>query len=345
MPFNRSQPVNGRMSRCLTALASLSLAVLLAVPLSAKCVGQNLFERMDPARRAEIEAAVATVPFATGNFWRATRGDQVITIAGTYHFDDPRHSPNLAALTPAITGASTVLVEAGPEEEKALQSVIARDPSKMVITTGPTLAQQLPPEIWGPLADAMSHRGIPAFMAAKFKPWYVLTLLSIPPCAMLQMTEKPKGLDGMVIDTALAANVPVRGMEPFDTLFTIFDSMSQDELREMLVSTLAIENYSEDYFATLVDSYFAGQSREAWELMRFMSYDMPGYTHDQIDTEFARMEELVASSRNRAWIPVLTEAAAKGPVFAAFGALHLSGEDGVLNLLQSEGYTLEELQL
>lgn len=333
------------MSRSFATLASLAFVVLTALPLAAKCVGQNLFDQMDAARRAEIQAAADAVPFASGNFWRATRGDQVITLAGTYHFDDARHAPNLAALTPAITGATTVLVEAGPEEEKALTALLARDPSKMVITSGPTLAQELPPDVWGPLAEAMAARGIPGFMAAKFKPWYVLTLLSIPPCAMAEMTQKPKGLDGAVIDTALAAGVPVKGLEPFDTLFTIFDGMTQAELTEMLVSTLAIEDVSEDYFTTLVDSYFAGESRAAWELMRFVSYDLPGYTHAQIDAEFARMEELVAASRNRAWIPVLTDAAAKGPVFAAFGALHLSGQDGVLNLLQKDGFTVEELKL
>ena len=32
-------------------------------------------------------------------------------------------------------------------------------------------------------------------------------------------------------------------------------------------------------------------------------------------------------------------------VFAAFGAQHLSGDNGVLNLLQAEGFTLEELPL
>lgn len=331
------------MSRRLAALACLALGLLLSSPLAAKCVGRNLLDTMDPARRAEIEAAAHAVPFATGNFWRATRGDAVITIAGTYHFDDPRHAANLAALSPALTGARTVLVEAGPEEEKALMALIARDPSTMVITTGPTLNTQLPPDLWTRLAEAMSARGIPAFMAAKFKPWYVLTLLSIPPCAMQEMSEKPKGLDGMVIDAALAAGVPVRALEPYDTLFTIFGSLTDKELTEMLASTLAIEPQSEDYFTTLVDGYFAGESRLAWELMRFMSYDMPGYTREQIDAEFARMEEIVASARNRAWIPVLTGAAAEGPVFAAFGALHLSGKEGVLNLLQAEGFTLVEL--
>lgn len=300
---------------------------------------------MESSLRAEIQAAADAVPFSKGNFWRATRGEEVITIAGTYHFDDPRHAPSVAALTPYITAASTVLVEAGPEEEKALMQKIAADPSTMVITEGLPLNQRLPPEVWDPLAEALSKRGIPPFMTAKFQPWYVLTLLSIPPCAMSAMTEKPKGLDGAVIDTAQAAGVPVQGLEPYDTLFRIFDSMTPEELTEMLVSTLAIEDQSEDYFTTLVDSYFAGESRKAWELMRFAGYDVPGYTREQIDAEFARMEELVSFSRNRAWIPVITKAASDGPVFVAFGALHLSGEDGVLNLLSKEGFTVEKLAL
>jgi uncharacterized protein YbaP (TraB family) len=333
------------MSRLLSALSTFALACLVAAPVTAACAGRNLFAEMDPVRLAEIEGATDAVPFAAGNFWRATRGDEVIIIAGTYHFDDARHAANIAGLSPFITSATTVLVEAGPEEEKALMAHIAKDPSTMVITEGPTLNQRLPPEVWDPLAEALSDRGIPPFMTAKFQPWYVLTLLSIPPCAMSAMTEKHKGLDGAVIDTALAAGVPVRGLEPFDTLFTIFDSMTLEELTELLASTLAIEEMSEDYFTTLVDSYFAGESRQAWELMRFVSYDTPGYTRDQVDADFARMEELVSSSRNRAWIPVLTDAAARGPVFTAFGALHLSGQDGVLNLLQKEGFLLEELPL
>ncbi len=333
------------MSRLLFALSAFALTCFVAATVNAACAGRNLFAEMEPARLVEIRKSAEGFPFAAGNFWRATRGEEVITIAGTYHFDDARHSANLASLAPHITSASTVLVEAGPEEEKALMARIAKDPSTMVITEGPTLNQQLPPEVWDPLSDALSNRGIPPFMTAKFQPWYVLTLLSIPPCAMAAMTDKPKGLDGMVIETAQAAGVPVKGLEPFDTLFTIFDGMTPEEMTEMLVSTLAIEDMSEDYFTTLVDSYFAGESRQAWELMRFVSYDMPGYTRAQIDEDFARMEELVSSSRNRAWIPVLTEAAAKGPVFTAFGALHLSGEDGVLNLLQKEGFTLEELPL
>jgi len=331
-----------QMTRFL-ALAALAVS-LLSAPLFAQCNGKNLFAEMEPAKAATITAAADAVPFARGNYWRATRGDEEIAIVGTYHFDDPRHFPTLAVITPRIVVAKTVLVEAGPDEEKSLMDLIARDPSKMMIMDGPSLLEQLPPEVWAQLSEAMALRGIPGFMAAKMQPWYVAVLLSLPPCAMATMQD-PKGLDGLVIDTATRAGIPVQGLEPFDTVFHIFDAMSHDEMVAMIQSTLALEDQSEDYNATLADSYFAGESRMIWEFMREVSYDLPGYTRDQIDADFARMEELLMNARNRAWIPVLLDAAADGPVFTAFGALHLSGEEGVLNLLQNEGFTLEELPL
>lgn len=331
------------MRRLFSALAAAF--VLLAPPAQAQCAGVNLFQEMDPDRLARITAAADAVPFPRGNYWRATRGDEVITIIGTYHFDDPRHFPTLDVIAPEITAATTVLVEAGPDEEAALLDLMAREPGRMMIMEGPTLLERLPPDTWEALSNALALRGVPGFMAAKFQPWYVAVMLAIPPCALAEMTADPKGLDGLVIDTALAAGIPVRGLEPFDTVFTIFDSMTEAEMVAMIEATLAVDDRAEDYSATLADSYFAGDSRMIWEYMRDESYALPGYTREQIDADFARMEEVLMNARNRAWIPVLTEAAAQGPVFTAFGALHLSGEEGVLNLLQQEGFTLEELPL
>lgn len=327
----------------IAALIALAFS-LFAMPVAAQCAGQNLFAEMPADRLQRITAAAEAAPFPRGNYWRATRGDDVITIIGTYHFDDPRHLATLDVIAPEIAAATTVLVEAGPEEEAALLDLIAREPGRMMIMEGPTLLERLPAATWDALRDALALRGVPGFMAAKMQPWYVAVMLSIPPCAMTQMAD-PKGLDGLVIDTALERGIPVRGLEPFDTVFRIFDSMSEDEMVAMIESTLAIDDRAEDYSATLADSYFAGESRMIWEYMRDESYALPGYTREQIDADFARMEEVLMNARNRAWIPVLTEAAAQGPVFTAFGALHLSGEEGVLNLLQEEGFTLQELPL
>ncbi len=329
------------MSRVLTCFAALTF---LATPLFAQCAGQNLFDALPRQDMAALEAAADAAPFATGNFWRATRGDEVITVIGTYHFDDPRHDPTLTAVTPLIRSAATVMVEAGPKEEKQLLDLMARDPSKMMIVDGPSLIQRMPADLWNRLSAALAQRGIPGFMAAKLQPWYVNVLLAVPPCAMAQMVD-PKGLDGLVIDTAEAAGVPVAALEPFDTVFKVFDMMTEADQLAMIEATLAMEDRSEDFSATLADSYFAGESRLMWELMRQISYQTPGTTRAQVDIEFSRMEEALMASRNRNWIPVLEKAAADGPVFAAFGALHLSGREGVLALLEAEGFTIEPLSL
>lgn len=333
------------MKRLVANLTAAAVTLcLLGTSLAAECAGTNLFAQMPADKLARIEAAAEAVPFPRGNTWRAARGNQVITITGTYHFDDPRHGPNLAALTPAIQNASMVLVEAGPDEEKALMDAIAKDPSKIMIMEGPTLLERLPPPVWEELSAALTLRGIPSFMAAKMQPWYVAVLLSVPPCAMEKMKD-PKGLDGMIIDKAQESGVPVRGLEPFDTVFRMFGSMTEEEVVAMIQTTLAVEDRAEDYSATLADAYFAGASRMIWEYMREESYALPGSTREKVDAEFAAMERVMIAERNRAWIPVLEDSSAKGPVFAAFGALHLSGTDGVLALLQDAGFKVEPLQL
>jgi uncharacterized protein len=309
----------------------------------AQCIGTNLLDSLSPEIRKGLEAEADAQPFAKGNFWRATKGDEVINLIGTYHANDPRHDATLAAVTPLISAATTVLVEAGPDEERALMDRVGRDPGVMMIMDGPTLPEILAPEDWQALSTAMSERGVPGFMAAKFRPWYVSMMLSIPACGMSNLAER--GLDGLVMDAAKAANVPVMALEPYDTVFGIFGDMSMEDQISMIRSTLASESQSEDFSVTLADAYFSGESRLIWEFMRYQALQQTEYTPDQVAAEFDRMEEAMMRKRNRSWIPVIDAAAAKGPVFAAFGALHLAGDEGVLNLLQKAGYTIEPVAL
>lgn len=329
------------MIRFTNALAGLALLAF-AAPATAECHGLNLLDLMPAAEREAITALADAQPFPRGNFWLAEREGDRITVIGTYHLDDPRHAATVDRFAPEVAAANLLLVEAGPEEEKALQQHVGRDPSVMVITEGPALNQILPPETWDRLAEAARTRGVPPFMAAKFRPWYITVLLAVPPCAMEAMAD-PNGLDARLIDSAAASGIPVRALEPYDTVFSIFGAMSEADQIAMIEQTLAMEDSITDFSETLADAYFDGDGRLMWELMRHMSYDAPGYTREQVDAEMAVLEEVLMNSRNRAWIPVIEEAAAEGPLVVAFGALHLSGEEGVLNLLQRNGWTVTPL--
>src|SRR3989338_6125348 len=270
-PLSRKPPMR-------PVLSLLSVLWLLASPAHAQCIGENLIAALPAAQQETLRAKAESAPFATGNFWRARKGEQVIHLIGTYHFDDPRHAPLLAALAPVLDQATTLLVEAGPEEEAAIKAYVAKHPEVM-------------------------------------------------------------------IDPATANGTPVQALEPFDTLFTLFDAMPPEDQLAMVTSALAMEDRSADFAVTLADSYFAEEGRLLWEFMRYETLLLPDYTPERVQTEFAMMETALMIRRNRAWIPVITAAAARGPVLVGFGALHLSGEAGVLNLLAQDGYSLERLPL
>lgn len=326
----------------LAAALTLFLVPLPALAFPAGCIGRDLRDDLPAAELADLRAAVDAVPYRRGNHWRATRAGQQVTIIGTYHLEDPRHAVTVAAVMPALQAATRLLVEAGPEEEAQLEAAMSRDPAMLLLPEGPTLVDLLPPDDWAALSDALRARRMPPFMAARFRPWFVSVLLAVPPCAMAAAAEG-KGLDRMLVEAAEGLGLPVASLESFDNAFRVFEDMPMDSQIGMIRATLAVESQAEDYLYTLAQAYFAEDSWTVWELTRRLSLSLGIVPPEQVEADFALMQEALMNSRNRAWIPVIEAAAAEGPVVAAFGALHLPGEEGVLNLLAGRGWALERL--
>lgn len=314
------------------------------------CVGQNLLEVLPADKRARIDAAVADIPYHRGLLWRASKGEQHITLVGTYHFQDPRHQVMLDRLKPALDDAAILMVEAGPEEEARLTAALASNPALTVVLDGPTLPERLSSEEWDVLSDAMEARGIPAFLAAKMQPWYVSMMLGISPC-MIQgaaSAGEVNGLDHMLVAEAEARGLPVRALEPWDTVFSLFSDLTPAQEEEMIRATLPAAEYADDYAVTMADAYFDADVWTIWEFGRFDAYDNSDLSRDQVDEQMALAKVKLMDARNASWIAPLTlaaEAAAarnKG-VVAGFGALHLPGDQGVLHLLQVAGWQIQRL--
>lgn len=326
--------------------AALAVALALALPAQAlDCTGRNLIEALPADERAALERAAASIPHGHGLFWQAEKGDQRITLIGTYHFQDPRHAAALERFGPEIDRAGALLVEAGPEEEARLAAALAADPGLIVDPTGPTLPERLDAQEWAALARALEVRGVPAVIASRMKPWYVAVMLGVSPCMIEAVRERGDagGLDHLLTARAAEAGVPVRALEPWDTVFTLFEGMTPAEEEDMLRAAMPAAEYADDYTVTLADAYFAGDSWLIWEFGRFDAYRNAGLTRAEVDAQMALAQEKLMDGRNAGWIAPLeqaaAEAAARGKgVVAAFGALHLPGEHGVLRLLENRGW-------
>jgi len=324
----------------------LSLALLLvclggtAAPARAACAGQDLIPALPEADRTALGAAVGPSAYAAGNHWVARRGTTEIALIGTYHLYDPRMEAVAERLTPVIAGAEILFVEATDTEVEELQQTVARDPSRLFLTDGPTLPEALPEEDWQRLSAEFRARDIPPFLGAKFRPWYVAVLLAIPACLTEGGQPPRQGLDRLLMDRAAAAGVPMQALEPWDTALGIFDGLPFDRQIDMLRASLPLAGQSEDALATMEEAWFREEHRLIWEYSRFVALSQSDAEAGRLEADFAVMEEALLSSRNRAWIERLLPAAEGRRVAVAVGAAHLSGPAGLLPLLEERGFDL-----
>jgi uncharacterized protein len=314
----------------------------LTQPVFAACNGADLRSTLSDAERFQLETELAKTPYAAGNHWRATRGDKVIHLVGTMHLPDPRLNAPADRLRDLVQSADLLLLEMTDEDEAQLQDRISSDPGFLLMADA-TLPDLLTEEQWDQMSDALSARGLPPFMAARFQPWYVSMLLAVPPCASLtDLTEG--GLDAQIESIAKSANVPRAALEDVETIFSAFADQPRETQVNMMLSALVEPQVSEDLFTTLLASYFDEAPAEGWLVSALLAERYSPIDPAIAADIFVILEKQLLVDRNRDWIPVILDAVSDNAlVVAAFGAAHLPGQDGVLALLAAEGFTLDRL--
>ncbi len=323
-----------------TLLACLALMGF-ATALQAACEGRDLRATLTAPERQALDQAVAATPYPAGNRWRASRGDEVVHLVGTVHIDDPRLAGPADRLRPLVAEAGMILLEMTSAERDALMQAMQADPDLLVLPDA-TLPDLMEEADWQRLSEAARARGLPPFMVARFRPWYVAMLLSLPPCLQADLAAQ-NGFDARIEAMARDAGVPLRALEPYDTAFRAFDAVPLDAQIDMMRTALAAPGSAEDQLATLLATYFDESHAAGWYLTEILAPRSGMLADASADAAFATLTEALLDARNRAWIPRIEEAAAAtdAPVLAAFGAAHLHGEVGVLNLLDEAGWTLE----
>lgn len=78
---------------------------------------------------------------------------------------------------------------------------------------------------------------------------------------------------------------------------------------------------------------------------QYISQDVDGLYQMMIekDSMSTNTQKILLDNRNAKWVKVMPEMMQKESVFFAFGAAHLAGEKGVINLLKQAGYSLKPI--
>lgn len=276
-----------------------------------------------------VEAASRQLAFGQGLLWRVERpGELPSHIFGTMHSADPEILDLPPAVEAAFGSARSLTLEVVMDSATQMamtQSMLLIDGRRLEQITGPQRLQRL--------VQAGSRYGLGRQQIQMFRPWALLVFLSVPPSEYLRQSTGQLPLDQMLQKRASERGLPLHSLETIEEQIMVFAGLPERDLMEMLDLTVALNDQIEPLFVTMKKAYLAGDTGTLHRLKDEMSSDTPAAIRDLYDNRLIH-------HRNGVMVERMIDRLEEGRAFVAVGALHLAGEQGVLNLLAQQGYKI-----
>lgn len=276
-------------------------------------------------------ACALAVPAGGKHFlWRVSKGDAVIYVAGSIHVLRPSDYP----LPDGIE--STFKASAGLVEEIDLSHFDAESAQLQMMRMGSypegqSLATQLPPDLYHRVTELAKEQRVDMAMIDPMRPW-LASIVLLDYQLMKQGFDATSGVDIHFADEAETVHKPIMGLETAQFQLGVLAKLPDKAQQDMLVQSLEDASGADKEMHTMMDAWRRGDTT---------------LLDRELQTEFGPYPDIyqaILVQRNRSWIPQLEKLAGSGKqYFVVVGALHLIGVDGVLALMQKDGYKIEQL--
>ncbi len=282
-----------------------------------------------------ISSAIATEPVVghalvadRAVFWSIHKDNvQVGHLLGTIHSEDPRVLDFSVEFLKKLKGNEVFATELVPD-----LPTVSRVTETMQYPPGKTLEAVIGSSRFDALESALAAYQVPAEFIRRMKPWAAMMTLSIPP----QRT-------GFFMDLSLSlrasgSGLTVVGLETLEQQVSFLEHMPMAMQLKLLDQAIAKYVHVQEAHDEMVDAYLGDDlfvlQKLSDEQMQTVSADTRDYfVESGIHARNLRMSETLLSHLE------------DSRVFVAVGALHLPGDQGLLNLLRSQGYELRPLKL
>jgi uncharacterized protein YbaP (TraB family) len=204
----------------------------------------------------------------------------------------------------------------------------------MFYADGRLLPDVIGPELYGKVLEHAAALGLRQEVLPHLKPgalWFILGKVRI---------EHGSGSEWPVLDQALAGfasrrNIRVVGLD-LDAETDALLTGRFTEREQVLLLEHALASWDEEPGSSteLREAYLAGDLAALYE-----PDASPNRTPMDPALELKLQYEFL-TARNQRWIPRMKAELEQGGAFVAVGAMHLPGGDGVLHLLEKEGFTV-----
>lgn len=303
------------------------------------CAGQNMLPGMAAATLKQVEADAAKTPNGDARLWKIEKaGLKPSYLFGTMHMTDPR----VISLTPeaqkVYDGADTVVIETTEilDEKKAAAALFAK-PELMMFTDTTTLSSLVKPEDLAALEKGLADRGIPLITVNKMKPWMIAGLVALPACELKRKKGGAPFLDIKLAKDAEAAGKKIAGLETMVEQISAMAELPIDFHVQGLVDTVKLGDEMEDVMETMIVLYTEGR---VGMIMPFLKSIAPEGANDS--AKYGDFEEVMINARNKIMAQRAEQILANGNAFIAVGALHLSGDHGLVEKFREAGFEVTQ---
>lgn len=279
--------------------------------------------------------ACASAKPSTPAIWRVSDADNSVYLLGSFHALKPSDYPLSKTINDAYADAELLVFEMAPEQ---LQSpdLRAKIEQKAALPAGQSVQKILPEPTWQALKDwSARNPEFPLLSLQRFEPWFIaFTVINAQ--AKSQGFEAGQGLDQHVMNQAKITKKPSIGLESAEQQIALFDSMPMPAQIQLLKESLLDTAKGKKELDTLHRLWKAGETQ------RFEQQ-----TVTKMQREYPDLYQSINVTRNNAWLPklqLLLDAENEKDALVVVGALHLVGPDGLVQLLKTKGYKVEQLK-
>lgn len=242
---------------------------------------------------------------------------------GTMHVGDKRAYRFSKSVMPSFNRCKAFAMEINPSEVNPMEMM-----EMMKLKEG-TLQDLFTPAQWDSLSGFMlekHHTELSTFN--EFSPFFVYSVLS----QSSFKNNKGQALDLYFFEEAKKGRKDLHGLETVEEQISAINTMTQEEQVNMLMDVMRGKDDSDPKFLKKMLKYY---SKGDLDKLMEMSHDA------DMGEDF---EAALINDRNYRMAERMEPLIKEKSTFVAVGALHLPGEEGVLELLRKQGYTVRALK-
>ncbi len=266
--------------------------------------------------------------------WQVKSETANITLVGSIHVGQPDFFPLADPYEEAFTAADVLAVEVDMTDPAVIQQSAMLMMQKGVLPGAETLQTRLEPELYARLEAYAKEKGVPLAMYMKLKPGIVAVVLSMEEYKA-QGFDPELGIDKHFLDAAKAADKEVRALETVADQLDIF--LGIDDTLDDILITETLDQMN-DVGAIIDEMVGYWKSGDADGMGTFMESQMG---------EGPEMEALyrkLLDDRNVGMTATITEWLGQDQdVFVVVGAAHFSGKQGIVSLLEAQGWEVSQV--